>query len=84
MVYSTKNDKVTVKRYHIVTYNRDIKYNFIDYLRDNDFTLLSVSGYYFDGRGREGYYIEFNLPIDTDINAVNDFIDYLYREFEEV
>ena len=75
-------NKTHLRKYHIVTYNRDIKYEFIDFLRDNNYMLLSVSGYYFDGRGREGYYIEFEVPVNADINAINEFIDSLYREYE--
>lgn len=82
MTYSTTSNNANFKRYHIVTYNRDIKYAFIDYLRERDFVLLSVSGYYFDERGREGYYIEFKIPANTDINKIDEHIDTLYNEFE--
>ena len=81
MVYTNTANNTDFRRYHIVTYNRDIKYAFIDYLRACGYVLLSVSGYYFDGRGREGYYIEFKIPANTDINAINSVIDNLYNEY---
>lgn len=83
MTYTTNNKTVNYKHFHIVTYNVKIKYAFIDFLRAHDCVILGVSGYYFDNRGREGYYIDFNIPADMDINGINEHIDYLYSIYGE-
>lgn len=59
------------KVYNVITYNRDIKYAFLDFLRAHSYEVIGVSGYYFDAQGNEGYYIEFKAR-ERDLQFIDD------------
>lgn len=58
--------------FHYVTYNENEKYLLISFLRVGGIPF-SCSGYYFNEKGQEGYYISFDLLPDQE-KDIEDFL----------
>ena len=56
--------------FHYVTYDKNEKYLLISFLQVADIPF-NVSGYYFNEKGQEGYYISFDLLPDQEKDVEN-------------